>query len=69
VHNGEVTKGEQLLEEMRRERRAGDPRLTEDDKAILRRITTGDLADEFAEALAGDLAADDLLGGHGVARE
>jgi hypothetical protein len=41
----------------------GDPRLTEADRAILRRITTGDLADEFASALANDLASDPLLGG------
>jgi hypothetical protein len=29
----------------------------------LRRITTGDLAEEFASALANDLASDPLLGG------
>ena len=45
------------------ERFRGDPRLTESDRAILRRITTGDLADDFAEALARDLIDDLLLGG------
>jgi hypothetical protein len=58
-----MTKGERLLAEMRRERRRGDPRLTDADKAILRRITTGDLADEFADALSADLVAGELLGG------
>jgi hypothetical protein len=64
-----MTKGEQLLEDMRRERRGGDPHLTEADKVILRRITTGDLADEFADALAEDLVEDEVLGGHGLEAE
>jgi hypothetical protein len=59
-----MTAGEDLLEERRRRRRAGDPRLTDDDKAILRRITSGDLAEEFQAALDADLEADPLLGGH-----
>jgi len=46
--------------------RTGDLRLTETDKAILRRITTGDLADELASAFANDLVADPLLGGPGL---
>lgn len=58
-----MTKGEELLAEFRRQRRAGDPRLTEEDKAILIRITMGDLADEFADSLAAISAADPLLGG------
>lgn len=58
------TIGEELLEERRRRRRAGDPRLSDEDRAILRRITRGDLADEFQAALDADLAADPLLGGH-----
>ncbi len=62
-HNGAMTKGEQLLADMRRARRNGDPRLDDADRAILRRLTYGDLADEFAEALAQDVADDDLLGG------
>jgi hypothetical protein len=57
------TIGEELLEERRRRRRAGDPRLSDEDRAILRRITRGDLADEFQAALDADLAADPLLGG------
>jgi hypothetical protein len=58
------TIGEELLEERRRRRRAGDPRLNDEDRAILRRITRGDLAEEFQAALDADLAADPLLGGH-----
>lgn len=56
--------GEELLEERRRRRRAGDPRLSPEGKALFRRMTTGDLVDEFQEALDADLAADPLLGGH-----
>ena len=58
------TIGEELLEERRQRRRAGDPRLSDEDRAILRRMTRGDLADEFQAALDADLAADPLLGGH-----
>jgi hypothetical protein len=58
-----MTEGERLLEEFRRQRRSGDPRLTEEDKAILLRITMGDLADEFADSLAAISDADPLLGG------
>ncbi len=60
-----VTVGEELLEERRRRRRAGDPRITPEGREILRRVTRGDLADEFQAALDADLAADSLLGGHG----
>jgi hypothetical protein len=63
-HNGRVSIGEELLEERRRRRRAGDPRLTDADREIFRRITTGDLADEFQVALDADLVNDPLLGGH-----
>lgn len=52
-----------MLEEFRRQRRGGDPRLTESDREILRRITTGDLADEFADSLAAISESDPLLGG------
>lgn len=63
-HNGGVsTTGQDLLEEFRRQRRAGDPRLTDSDKEILRRITMGDLADEFADSLVAISDADPLLGG------
>ena len=56
--------GEELLEERRRRRRAGDPRLSTEDREILRRVTRGDLAAEFQAALDADLAADPLLGEH-----
>jgi hypothetical protein len=56
--------GEALLEERRRRRRAGDPRLSDEDRAILRRVTRGDVAEEFQAALDADLANDPLLGGH-----
>jgi hypothetical protein len=52
-----------LSEERRRRRRAGDPRLSPDDRAILRRLVKGDLAEEFQSALDGDLVQDPLLGG------
>jgi hypothetical protein len=58
-----MTAGDDLLEERCR-RRAGDPRLTDEDRAILRRVARGDLTEEFQEALDSDLAADQLLGGH-----
>ena len=59
-----VTIGEDLLEERRRRRRAGDPRLSDADRELLRRVTRGDLADAFQEALDADLDTDPLLGGH-----
>ena len=62
-HNGKVTKGEQLLEEFRRQRRAGDPRITPEGRKILTRITMGDLADEFASSLAESSDADPMLSG------
>jgi hypothetical protein len=52
-----------LIEQRRLRRRAGDPRVTEADREIISRITTGDLADEFQAALDADLVADPLLGG------
>jgi len=58
-----VTIGDELLEERRRRRRAGDPRLTDADREILRRVTRGDLADEFQAALDADLVNDPLLDG------
>ena len=56
--------GEELLEERRRRRRAGDPRLSPEGKELFRRMTTGDLAEEFQAALDDDAEADPLLGGH-----
>ena len=58
-----MTRGQQLLEDLERQRRAGDPRLTEADRAILERITTGDLVDEFAAGLAAVSDEDPLLRG------
>lgn len=58
-----VTIGEELLEERRRRRRAGDPRLSPEGRALLLRMTTGDLVEEFQAALDADLAADPLLSG------
>jgi hypothetical protein len=58
-----VTKGEQLLDEFRRQRRGGDPRITPEGREILLRITKGDLAGEFAESLAGISDADPMLSG------
>jgi hypothetical protein len=52
-----------LSEERRRRRRAGDARLSPEDRAILRRLVKGDLAEEFQSALDRDLAQDPLLGG------
>jgi hypothetical protein len=52
-----------IFEERRRRRRAGDPRVTEAGRELMRRITTGDLADEFQAALDADLRNDPLLGG------
>ena len=53
-----------VAEERRRRRRMGDLRLNDADRAILARITTGDLVDEFQAALDADLVADPILGGH-----
>ena len=58
-----VTTGEEPLEEQRRRRRAGDPRITPEGRTLLLRLTTGDLMDEFQAALDADLAADPFLGG------
>lgn len=52
-----------VIEERRLRRRAGDPRISPEGRAVLARITTGDLADEFQAALDADLVADPLLGG------
>ena len=55
--------GEELLEERRRRRRAGDPRITPEGRVLLLRMTAGDLMDEFQAALDADLESDPLLGG------
>lgn len=59
-----VTTGEDLLEERRRRRRAGDPRITPEGREILLRLTTGDLMDDFQAPLDADVEADPVLGGH-----
>ena len=59
-----VSTGEELLEERRRRRQAGDPRLTDADREILGRLVDGDLADEFQGALDAVSDADPLLGGY-----
>jgi len=58
-----MSTGEKLLEERRRRRRAGDPRVTEADRKIFLRLTTGDLVPEFQAALDAVSASDPLLGG------
>jgi hypothetical protein len=55
--------GEELLEERRRRRRAGDPRITPEGREILLRLVSGDLVEEFQAALDAVSAADPLLGG------
>jgi hypothetical protein len=55
--------GEELLEERRRRRRAGDPRITPEGREILARLVDGDLVEEFQAALDAVSVADPLLGG------
>ena len=57
------TIGEDLLEQRRRQRRAGDPRLSAKGRELFARMTTGDLVEEFQAALDADETADPLLGG------
>jgi hypothetical protein len=59
----DVSIGEELVEERRRRRRAGDPRLSPEGRELFRRMTTGDLVDEFQAALDAVSAVDPLLGG------
>lgn len=59
-----VTIADQLFEERRLRRRAGDPRLSDEGREVLRRITTGDLADEFGKSLDEVSDADPLLAGN-----
>jgi hypothetical protein len=42
-----------ISEERRRRRRAGDPRLSTENRAILRRLVKGDLAEESGLRLTG----------------
>lgn len=55
--------GEELLEERRQRRRAGDPRLSPEGREVFRRMTNGDLVTEFQAGLDAVSAADPLLGG------
>jgi molybdenum-dependent DNA-binding transcriptional regulator ModE len=59
----EMSFGEELLEQRRRRRRAGDPRLSDEGKELFRRMTTGDLMDEFQATLDAVSDADPLVGG------
>jgi hypothetical protein len=54
---------DERFEERRRRRRAGDPRLSPEARELLRRLTTGDLVEEFQAALDAVSDADPLLGG------
>jgi hypothetical protein len=54
---------DELLEERRRRRRAGDPRLSPEARELFRRMTTGDLVEEFQAALDAVSDADPLIGG------
>jgi hypothetical protein len=56
-----VSVADQLLEERRARRRAGDPRFTDEGRAIVRRLTTGDLAEAFGRSLEDISDADPLL--------
>ncbi len=62
-----VSIGEELLEERRRRRRAGDPRVTPEGREIFRRLTTGDLMGAFQAELDRISAEDPDLGGDRLA--
>jgi hypothetical protein len=64
-----MTIGEELREERRRRRRAGDPRLSDADREFLGRLVDGDLTGEFQATLDAITAADPLLGGKQVDRD
>lgn len=66
-HTGGVSIGEELLEERRRRRRAGDPRITPEGREILMRLVAGDLMSEFQAELDRVSAEDPDVGGHPVA--
>jgi hypothetical protein len=55
--------GEELFEERRQARRAGDPRLSAQGRELFRRMTTGDLVEEFQADLDAIAAADPMLSG------
>jgi hypothetical protein len=50
-----------VSEERRRRRREGDPPLSDADRELLARITTGDMANAFQDALDATLMVDPQL--------
>lgn len=56
-----VSTADQFLEERSARRRAGDPRFTDEGRVIVRRLTTGDLAEAFGRSLDDIADADPLL--------
>ncbi len=57
-----VNIGEEVIEERRRRRRAGDPRITPEDRELLLRLVEGDLMGEFQAALDAVSAEDPEVG-------
>jgi len=62
-HNGSMSIGDELLNERRRRRKAGDPRITPEGREILLRLVDGDLVDELQAELDRVSEADPLVGG------
>jgi hypothetical protein len=58
-----VSLADELLEQRRQRRRAGDPRLSREGREILLRLTAGDLAEEFGGSLEEISDVDPLLSG------
>ena len=57
-----VSIADELAEERRRRRLAGDPRVTPKDRELLLRLVKGDLRDEFQAALDAVSAEDPEVG-------
>ena len=57
-----VSVADELAEERRRRRLAGDPRVTPKDRELLLRLVKGDLMDEFQAALDAISAEDPEVG-------
>jgi hypothetical protein len=57
-----VSIADELAEERRRRRLAGDPRVTPKDRELLLRLVKGDLMDEFQAALDAVSAEDPEVG-------
>ena len=53
---------DEIAEERRRRRLAGDPRVTQKDRELLLRLVKGDLVDEFQAALDAISAEDPEVG-------